>query len=529
MGTQSHRLETPATPAGRYLPLATIGRGGMGRIDLALALGIPGAEQLVVLKRLRDPADQTEEDKASLVLEARLSARLMHANVCATLGLEMLDGEIVLVLEYLQGASLAALARAAAAAGEPLPRPILLRIVREMLAGLAYAHDLADYDGTPLSIVHRDVSPSNVLVTSDGVAKVLDFGIATAARSATDTPSGFIKGKLGYMAPEQILGRSVDRRADIYAVGVVLWEGLTHRRFSASDSIQICLERRLQREPPRMREIDAAIPRELEDVVRRCLMLAPDARWPTACALRGALDDYVRLRDEDASADDVARFVLRQSGVELEARRTALRRHFPRAIGTAPMAAAAPCVADDSPTLPAMVLPRRGAGKVLPVLAGLTGLMASWTFDALPSARAGAGPARAQRTSVVLAARRAPADARARARGPASAARADARAGPKRVTVVPRPDMEEEEEPESPPADGVRAAPPAETGFVTIDAYPWARVFIDGADRGVTPMVRLPIAAGPHVLVLESTERGRHVSALDVRAGETVAARWRWE
>ena len=492
----------------RYLPLLGIGRGGMGRIDLALASSVPGAEQLVVLKRLREPADQSEEDRADLVREACLSARLAHPNVCATLGLEALDGELVLVLEYLEGASLAALARATMAAEEPFPRRILLRIVRDMLTGLAHAHELADYDGTPLRIVHRDVSPSNVLLTTDGITKVLDFGIAKAARSA-DTPPGFVKGKLGYMAPEQILGGAVDRRADLYAVGVMLWEGLTQQRFSASDSLQVCLSRRLSSERASVRELVAEVPAELDAVVQRCLAVAPEQRWPTAFALRSALDHYVRIHDEDASSHDVARFVARHFGPALEARRVVLRDRFAQA---APPANAAHVPRDDALTLAALA-PRRRMGKMLPALAGLIGMITSSMFDILPSAWADAAAPRPARQGTIEAALGGDAPTRAKA----TSASATAERRPRKGAVSP------------PPPPPSLAASNEERGFVTIDAYPWANVTIDDVARGVTPMVHVPIAAGPHVVVLESPERGRHVMTMTVRPGETLAQRWEWE
>jgi len=499
----------------RYFPLLGIGRGGMGRVDLALALSIPGAEQLVVLKRLREPGEQSEEERASLVFEACLSARLAHRNVCATLGLDMLDGELVVVLEYLEGASLAGLARACLAAGEPFPRRILLRIVRDMLSGLEYAHDLADYDGTPLGIVHRDVSPSNVLLTTDGVAKVLDFGIAKAARSA-DTPPGFVKGKLGYMAPEQILGRTVDRRADVYAVGVLLWEGLTQHRFSNSDSLQICLSRRLSAEPPSVRDLVAGVPAELDAIVQRCLLVSVEQRWPTASALRAALEHYVGAYDEDASVQDVARFVTRHFGAALEGRRAMLRDRFSLSTHAVHAAAGGPSprlVRDDAPTLGALV-PRRRLGKVLPVLAGLAGVIASWTFDLLPSARADAPSSRTARERSSVAASSAPAIPRARASALPAAAPDEPRASKRPGAIAP---LQQ------------KPAPEQESGFVTIDAYPWARVTIDNVARGTTPMVHLPIAAGSHVVVLESPDRGRHAMTLEVRPGETTAERWQWE
>ena len=394
----------------RYVPLLGIGRGGMGRIDVALAVGVPGAEKLVVLKRLLEPQQQNEEERAGLLREASLSSRLTHANIVATLGLDLLDADLVLVLEYLEGASLGALTRLCTAHDLVFPRKIALRALRDTLAGLDHAHELDDFDGTPLGIVHRDVSPSNVLLTIDGACKILDFGIAKVARSHVDTPPGLIKGKLGYMAPEQILGYPTDRRADIYAVGVMLWESLTRQRFSPGESVHECLSVRFRDNAPSVRELAPNVPAALEHIVQRCLARCPEHRWPTAAALRAALDEYVSAHGEEASPQDVSLFVSRLYGGVLAARRQTLRDRIARFACAAttrelenlPAPAArssTPAVAIDvvpetraepEPAPASAVRPRARASKVLPLAAGLIGAIGSWCFSSLSPAHAGA-------------------------------------------------------------------------------------------------------------------------------------------
>lgn len=520
----THPRAHPTNPT-RYVPVLAIGHGGMGRIDLALALGVPGAEQLVVLKRLREPEQQTDDERAALVWEAQLSARLTHPNIVQTLALESLDGELVVVLEYLEGATLATLARSCAALGEPFPRPILLRAVRDVLTALTHAHDLVDYDGAHLGIVHRDVSPSNVMLTSEGVTKLLDFGIAKASRTSVDTPPGFIKGKLGYMAPEQILGTTMDRRADLYAVGVILWEGLTQRRFSASGSLQECLDTRLREEPVSVSEHASSVPLDLAHIVGRCLARHADRRWVSAAALRAVLDQYVGLHDEEATTHDVARFVMRHCGHALELRRQALGGQIAR-LAPGPLHPlrqlvshpGASGISEDAPT--AAAIRRRRNGRVLPFAAALVGALGSCAFGSLPSARARATspvmPTALHHASFLTAAR-APALPRAKASAPV------------RRDVVPGArSRQEQSAPEVVAAAGASGVV-APTGVVTIDTYPWSRVTIDETFRGVTPLVLAPVEVGDHVVVVESPDGGRLVRTIHVTEGEPLTARWLFE
>lgn len=541
----------------RYIPLLAIGRGGMGRIDLALAVGLPGAEQLVVLKRLRDGVDLGADAGKELVREAHLTARLMHPNIAATLGLDVMGGELVVVLEYLEGASLSMLARRCEERGTTMPAPILLRIVRDALAGLGHAHELRDYDGSPLGIVHRDVSPANVLVTAEGVTKVLDFGIAKAtSRSTTLTPPGYVKGKLGYMPPEQIVGLGVDLRADLYAAGVILWEGLARRRFSTMDDIERCIAHRLESDAPSVRSVVPAVPSSLDEIVRRCLARDPLDRWPSAGELRAALDAHVATHGGDATTKDVARFVDDLCGESLRARRTILRDRFAQiAAGRLSTTARMPPLATDrastspvaiellrpsaldvphvrAPVVSTLVTTNSAATRwVLPVCALFVGaalsLLGGEAATRLEYARLELS--RPARTTTSHTAAIVEATNGGHVRGKAEAApaleappivavsrgRPAARAASTAIAAT-----------DAAPASN--AATPSATGFATIDSYPWSRVTIDGAVVGVTPIVRTPLEAGRHVVVLENPEQGKHELAVIVRDGETTAERWRW-
>src|SRR5581483_1762570 len=171
--------------------------------------------------------------------------------------------------------------------------PAHLWIICKCLAGLQYAHDLRDFDGTPLHVVHRDVSPQNIFVCYDGQVKLLDFGIAKAAGSAARTETGVFKGKLGYISPEQITGEPVDHRADIFSVGVMLWEALTWRRLTAGDPEAVVLSKRTSGAFPRVKDINPEAPSELARICEKAMELKSEHRWPNAHAMQSAIEEFM--------------------------------------------------------------------------------------------------------------------------------------------------------------------------------------------------------------------------------------------
>jgi serine/threonine protein kinase len=221
----------PHETFGRYVLYAPIANGGMASVHPARLVGAEGFHRLVAAKRLH-PRFATDAEFVSMFHdEARIASKIHHLNVVPVLDLEICGGEVLLVQEYVHGVPLSQLQRIARETDSPIPVPIVAAILGGTLAGLHAAHEAKDESGQALHIVHRDVSPQNVLVTLDGIPKVLDFGIAKATTSSHHTRAGVFKGKLAYVAPEQIRIEHVTRRADIYAVGVVAWELLTNRRF----------------------------------------------------------------------------------------------------------------------------------------------------------------------------------------------------------------------------------------------------------------------------------------------------------
>jgi eukaryotic-like serine/threonine-protein kinase len=226
---------SPVRRVGRYALHSEIASGGMATVYLGRQRGQAGFARTVAIKRLH-PQHAKEPEFVSMFLdEARLAARIRHPNVVPTLDVVATDGELFLVMEYVQGESLARLLRATRQRKENAPPRVVAAILADVLHGLHAAHEATSEKGEPLGIVHRDVSPHNILVGSDGVARVVDFGVAKAAGRIQTTREGQIKGKIAYMAPEQITG-AVTRRTDVYAASVVLWEALTAKRLFAGEN-----------------------------------------------------------------------------------------------------------------------------------------------------------------------------------------------------------------------------------------------------------------------------------------------------
>lgn len=282
--------------AGKYRLIAELGQGGMATVYLAVALGDSGFRKLAVVKLLRTEFAVDEEFIQMFLDEARLCARLSHPNIVHTYDVGVEDGEHLIAMEYLDGVSLhaatAKLGRDPALFGFALRARVLLEVVE----GLRYAHELTDYDGQSLQIVHRDVTPHNIFLTYDGQVKLLDFGIAKAATSSVKTATGVIKGKLTYMAPEQARGEHVDARADLYAVGVMLWEAVTGRRRWPTGIPEPALFTRLATGelPESPNAASRGLPAEIDDIVMRALAPKPEDRYQTAAELRDVLDGVLR-------------------------------------------------------------------------------------------------------------------------------------------------------------------------------------------------------------------------------------------
>jgi serine/threonine-protein kinase len=280
----------PPRTVGRYALFDEIGRGGTATVHLGRLVGPVGFSKTVAIKRMHENLARDPDIAAMFLDEARLASRIQHSNVVATLDVLAIDGEAFLVMEYVSGESLAPLLRTLRARGERVPPPVAVQIVRDVLHGLHAAHEAKNELGESLDIVHRDVSPHNIFVGVDGIGRVFDFGIAKAVGRLQDTRTGQLKGKVSYMAPEQLLGGTLDRRADIFAAALVLWEALVGKKPFEGESDGRVMYRVLEEDAPPLRAILPDLPASVADAVAKAASRDPAQRFATALEFARALE-----------------------------------------------------------------------------------------------------------------------------------------------------------------------------------------------------------------------------------------------
>lgn len=306
---------------GKYRLIAALGHGGMADVFLAVADGIQGSgfSKLHVIKRLRPNLAEDRGFVGMLMDEARLAARLNHPNVVQTHEVGVEDGQYFIAMEYIEGQPFNRLL--ARTADQTVPfRELQYRILVDVLAGVHHAHELKDYDGTPLGTVHRDVTPHNVLVTYEGQVKLVDFGIAKAERRACQTEDGAVKGKVRYMAPEQLRGDNVDRTCDIFAIGVMLWEATTGRRFwGEMRDVEIVGALLHGLYEPSPQKVVRDVPDAIDAICRKALAVDPKERWASAAEFQCALEEYLLTSGQFRQLrNDLGPFVTQLFEVERE-------------------------------------------------------------------------------------------------------------------------------------------------------------------------------------------------------------------
>jgi serine/threonine-protein kinase len=278
-------------------------------VHLGTLVGDLGFTRTVAIKRLHEGLATNEQLIASLIDEARITSRIHHANVVSTLEVVSTPGELYVVMEYVEGEPLSRVLGNHAMRGERVPVPIVASLLAGALRGLHAAHEARDGQGVSLGIIHRDVSPQNLMVGTDGLAHVVDFGIAKAVGRVAQTRQGEIKGKLGYMPPEQLHGDALDRRVDVYSAGVVLWEALTGGRLfrgkNDAETVAWIKSGRVAAPSTRVPGLDPA----LDAVVLKAVARDRDERFPTAEAMAQALEQAVRV----ASMEEVAAWARRET------------------------------------------------------------------------------------------------------------------------------------------------------------------------------------------------------------------------
>jgi serine/threonine-protein kinase len=286
----------PVAVIGRYALYDEIASGGMATVHLGRLLGPVGFARTVAIKRLHQQYARDPEFVSMFLDEARLAARIRHPHVVPTLDVVALSGELFLVMDYVHGVTLSRLMRAVTGAGQRIPLEVATSIMVGALHGLHAAHEARSERGLPLGIVHRDVSPQNIIVGSDGLARVLDFGVAKASWRIQTTRDGQLKGKLAYMAPEQVNGGEVGPSTDVYSAAIVFWETLTNKRlFNRADSAAVLARFTKQESVPPPSLHHDGLPAGLDQIVLKALETDPSLRFSSAQEMADALEGVVPL------------------------------------------------------------------------------------------------------------------------------------------------------------------------------------------------------------------------------------------
>ena len=310
-------MKKPA-PFGKYYLLERINVGGMAEVFRAKAFGVEGFERLVAVKRILPNIAEDKEFIRMFIDEAKIAVQLNHANIAQIFDLGVVDGAYYIALEHIHGRDLRAVFDRCRQLGEAMPVAQACFVVMKVCEGLDYAHNKRDQAGRDLHLVHRDVSPQNVLVSFEGEVKLIDFGIAKAAGKGSKTQAGILKGKFGYMSPEQVRGIPIDRRSDVFSCGIVLYELLTGERLFVGESDFSTLEkvRNVEILPPST--YNRRIPDELERIVLKALAKDPDDRYSNSIDLHDELQAFVYTAGEFYSRKDLASWMKKIFGREIE-------------------------------------------------------------------------------------------------------------------------------------------------------------------------------------------------------------------
>jgi serine/threonine-protein kinase len=543
-------MSNPQSPTilQRYHLLRKIATGGMAEVYLAEQTGAGGFKKRVAIKKILPSFAEDQKFVEMFLDEARLAAMFHHPNLIQIYELGEMDGLLCLVMEYVRGLSLSALVKRAHAAGQPRVSPELAaRIMAQACDGLQYAHDFADPDsGQPLKLVHRDVSPQNILVSTEGIVKVMDFGIAKAAGQIHHTNTGTLKGKLSYMPPEQLNGRPLDRRADVWALGVVLYELLAGRRPFVGDSEASILRAILMEPLPPLGKLVPDLPAELVAVVDGALTRDLERRTGTAGEMARGLEDWLQTRPRTGQAevgawmkpllpapDDPSsgQAALTPSNLKAPPLPPTMVMASEAPTRMLPPGAPAPLLSTPftrvEPTLTVAPKPpkRPFPWATVAVAAGVTvaaGVgIAAWSFKSAPEAPKVAGAPATAPVPVTPPPAPAPAGAVAAAAKPpvavpaavapsAPVARSEKRT--RRRMVVEPALANVPEPPKAIAVEAVNPPPPPETsgpmGSLVVNTEPWSRVSIDGRDVGQTPLAGLALKPGRHEMICTNPDNG---------------------
>ncbi|MCU1277264.1 MAG: Serine/threonine protein kinase PrkC, regulator of stationary phase [bacterium] len=502
---------------GKYELVSRLAAGGMAEIFLARTKGIQGFEKYLVIKRILGHRTQDPEFVRMFLDEARVAATLDHPNIVQIYDVGHVDNEYFIAMEYLRGHNLIEIVRAGAKLGYAKP-PLehVVSILTQCCAGLHYAHDKRDFEGRSLEIVHRDVTPQNVVVSFDGSVKVVDFGIAKAATREVETLAGTLKGKIGYMSPEQCRGAPVDRRSDIFAVGIILFELTTGKRLYHERSDFDTLKKIIEGPVPSPRDLLPFYPAFLNAIVVRCLQKNPDDRYQTARDLHADLDAFGRDNQLVTGTVPLSQYMERIYADELATHKSADAAAMATAAQVTMTGSSASYLGESSRrTSSPMATPlaearrqhmmRLGLQATIAVLLVLLGGGVVFWQTRVPRGAA-------TTTAAVPAAQPVAAPAPGAAAAPKTTAPGVAVAAPatgSTVAAAPLPTTHEARpKPIAKPGDG----------HITVASEPRCELLVDGVPYGNTPLIDLAVPAGKHTIVLLN-------SAANIRESKKVALR----
>ncbi len=560
----------PGAVVGRYALLAKIATGGMAEIWLADQAGLQGFKKLVVIKRILESYSKNPEFVSMFLDEARIAAQLNHQNVVQIFDLGEHAAAYYIAMEYLPGENLSAVVRTGLKKKDPLPLAIAARLIAGAAAGLGHAHTKAGADGKPLGVVHRDVSPQNLIITLDGNVKVVDFGVARAANRATQTTDGHIKGKIAYMSPEQASGSMVDARSDVFGLGVILFEAVTGTRFYPSAEMTAMIGLLCGAGPlPRASERNPQVPEVLSQIIDKAISRDPNGRYATASQLQAALEGWLHTQPEQIGPDAVERYLKGLFGEAWGKRSEFIE--AARAGSLTPSGLRKNLGAQTDVTMPGntrenLVAPPAagGSGLVVGLAVGfgvlLLGVGGLWWFQStrgqpeqttavvveLPApaaaveqvgtVRVETEPPGAQLMVDGVMRGQTPMEVKGisvgehqvavelAGRQPMTRRVAVQTAGDRLQLMLALPELKGATPtpgPTRPPSD--RAQPTAGKGKLTLQTTPWTEVFVGSKSLGESPLLEVPLAAGKYTLRLVNAEAGVKTSVeVEIVAGKTT-------
>jgi eukaryotic-like serine/threonine-protein kinase len=517
MGQKPRASWPPGHRVGRYTIVGRLALGGMAEVYLARHSGPAGFEKLVVIKKILDAFAESSDFVTMFLDEARIAAQLNHPNVVQVLELGEVEGEgnYFICMEYLAGESLKRVISRGQQMKSLLPVPYAVRIIANAAEGLGHAHEKIGSDGMPLHIVHRDVSSQNLFVTYDGVVKVVDFGIATAANRATHTQVGYVKGKLTYMSPEQIRGTQLDARSDLFSLGVVLFEAVTGTQLLESENAGSNIAMITGTEPfPKPQSRNPQVPEALNAIIDKALERDPERRFQNAHEMQAALEEFLRKEPKPAGTADIAGYMRQLFATDIKARGQILASATRGEIDTSKLARAFATETDTRRSGGDTVLDahRRPRSSVRFILGGVA-VVVAFAVLLLAWYLSRSAPASGKLTVATD-----PPGAAIRidgaARGQTPAAIADLRPGEHTVTLaLPGHRTEQRSLDLAPGASAEWSISLAADGPAKADAIaparlsvttdpPDATVKVDGADRGRSPVVVGDLSPGEHAVTI---------------------------